>query len=582
MKLSKKEPKQDSLAVGAPQPRKKRKKKKWMVMAVVIVLIVAILLAFFARGGKSMRASGEVSYIYTTVQRRTITSSLTGSGSLEAIDSYTVNSLVSGEILSSEFNTGDVVPEGYVLYEVDPSNLDATLERAQKALTKAQENYDDLVASRDDLHVTAPISGTVTGLSAKVGNSVNRNAMVATIVDTSTLLLTEYYSEEYEGRITVGMPATIIVADQMLTLCGSVKEVYSFKRVSETGVSCFAVTVQVKNPGSLSVGDSVTCVLGEQGKEIYPTIEDENGLEAVQTETVSFGISGDVAEVYVRNDEQVLAGETLMLLTSDTLEDDIVDAKDAVEDAELDLDEVYETLENYTITAPIDGTIVNKYYKAGENAENGRTLCTILDLSSLTVTLSVDELDIRSVAVGQIAMVTSDAINNHVFEGVITEVSIVGSASGGVTTYPVTVRIDDTEGLLPGMNVDVSITVQESADTLTVPTEAVQTGSRVLVKTADGSTGTGAPEGYEYVKVEIGVSDEDYVEITAGLSEGDEIAYVPDTISTSSDMFANMGGMQFGGMNNSGASMPSGGNMPSGGGNSGGPGGNGGGSRGGR
>ena len=172
---------------------------------------------------------------------------------------------------------------------------------------------------------------------------------------------------------------------------------------------------------------------------------------------------------------------------------------------------------------------MDKYYKEGENAENGKTLCTIFDLSSLTITLHVDELDIRSIAVGQSATVTADAVPETTYQGVITEISINGTAAGGVTTYPVTVRIDETEGLLPGMNADVSIVVSENKQVLTLPAEAVETGGRVLVKNADGSTGENAPAGYRYVKVEIGVSDDNYVEILSGLAEGDEVSYIPDT-----------------------------------------------------
>ena len=120
----------------------------------------------------------------------------------------------------------------------------------------------------------------------------------------------------------------------------------------------------------------------------------------------------------------------------------------------------------------------------------------------------------------------------HENAGVITEVGINGTASGGVTTYPVKVQISQTEGLLPGMNVDVSIVISQESDALAVPADAVLSGSRVLVKTADGSTGTGAPAGYKYVRVEVGVSNEDYVQILSGLEAGAEIAY-PMTTSLS-------------------------------------------------
>lgn len=523
---------------AASKKKRKNGKKKWLILALAVIAIAALLLIPRSASG-SRSGTGNTQYIYTQAQRRDIDSALTDSGTLEPADSYTVFCLVSGEILSANFETGDVITKDDVLYRIDSSDTDNSIERAENALSQRQRSYSKLLDSRGDLTVTAPIGGTVSGLSAKTGNTVNVNSLAATIEDTSRLLLTEYYSDDYSGQIYAGMPATVSISDQMMTLSGRVKEVSSLSRISQTGVSCFAVTVQLENPGSLTTGTTATCWLTGG---IYPTITDEDGLDAFDRTTVYYDISGTVDKVPVRNGEIVSAGTTLVELTSDTLDDSIQDAADALRDAQLSLDSQYDILDNYTIKAPISGTIVDKYYKQGENAETGKALCTIFDLSSLTMTLNIDELDIKSVAVGQTAQVTADAVPGQVYEGIITEVGINGTTAGGVTTYPVKVEISETDGLLPGMNVDVSIVISQVFDTLTVPVDAVQSGSRVLVKTADGSTGDGAPAGYEYARVEIGASDEDYVQILSGLAEDAEIAY-PMTTSLSILDMMHMGGM---------------------------------------
>ena len=114
-------------------------------------------------------------------------------------------------------------------------------------------------------------------------------------------------------------------------------------------------------------------------------------------------------------------------------------------------------LENYTITFPISGTVIDKEYKAGDTVESGKTLCTIYDLSYLEMTLNIDELDISTVEVGQAVQITAEAVESKTFTGVVTKVSVAGNTSGGITSYPVTVRIDESDGLLPGMNVDAEI-----------------------------------------------------------------------------------------------------------------------------
>ena len=151
------------------------------------------------------------------------------------------------------------------------------------------------------------------------------------------------------------------------------------------------------------------------------------------------------------------------------------------------------------------------------------------------------------------------------FTGVVTKVSVVGTTSGGTTTYPVTVRIDDTDGLRPGMNVDAEIVLSSADGVLAIPSLAVNRGDTVLVTSDSPSAANAleqeAPEGYAYVQVTTGVSDDSYIEILSGLQEGDTVAYLQTTSSSSSDSGMMMGGMAGG--------MPSGG-MPSGGGGMGG------------
>ena len=86
-------------------------------------------------------------------------------------------------------------------------------------------------------------------------------------------------------------------------------------------------------------------------------------------------------------------------------------------------------------------------------------MCVIYDLSYLEMTLDVDELDILDIQVGQKAEITADAISDRTFEGVVTSISSAGTTSGGTTTYPVTIRIDDTGSLMPGMNATAALDI---------------------------------------------------------------------------------------------------------------------------
>lgn len=111
-----------------------------------------------------------------------------------------------------------------------------------------------------------------------------------------------------------------------------------------------------------------------------------------------------------------------------------------------------------TITATASGTIIAKDVKVGDtvgsSSSTTETMCVINDLSCLEMTLDIDELDILDIAVGQKAEITADAIDDCTFEGVVTNIS-----SAGTTTYPVTIRIDDTGSLMPGMNATAALDI---------------------------------------------------------------------------------------------------------------------------
>ena len=158
--------------------------------------------------------------------------------------------------------------------------------------------------------------------------------------------------------------------------------------------------------------------------------------------------------------------------------------------------------------------------------------------------MNIDELDISSVKVGQTVQISADAFENQEFTGKVTNVSLEGTSSNGVTYYPVTVTLDEVGGLLPGMNVDGTIIVDSAENALAVPADALQRGNKVYVKDDSVTEAQGrVPAGFREVKVETGLISSDYVEITSGdLQEGD-VVYVAES-SAGSDSAAMMMPMQ--------------------------------------
>ena len=546
-------------------PKKKRlgRKGKWLLLALVLAAGIGFL-ALRHLGGQ--QAAAAVSYQEAAVEARDITRSLTASGTLEPADSYTVSTLVDGEILSDTFEEGDLVEKGQLLYTLDSSDASSALTQSRNSYTQAQNNYDQAVKHK---YPTADMSGTVSEVYVRNGDTVNAGTALLKIVGHNSIYIDFMFSYADSGDFYVGQSATIFINGFAGTLQGTVQQVSQSSTASGnaagSGRELTTVRVKAANPGLVTEDYTASAVIGSYSS--YGSAS----VKVSESSTVTAETSGKVSGLNLLAGDTVSKGDRVCTITGDSVDNAIENARISVSNAGSSLENAQDRLSDYEVTAPISGTVVTKSAKAGDKIEGGSsgTLCTIYDLTYLEMTMNIDELDISDVAVGQTVEVTADAVEGKTYTGVVTRVSVAGVTSGGITAYPVTVRIDETDGLLPGMNVDAEIVIEESRDTLAIPCGALNRGDTVLITA--GSPGAvnaldqEAPEGYVYVEVETGVSDGSYIEVTSGLQEGDTVAYI--RVSSSGDSGMMMGGMP-GGMPGSG--MPSGG-MPSGGRGGGGP-----------
>ncbi|MCU6702869.1 efflux RND transporter periplasmic adaptor subunit [Muriventricola aceti] len=528
---------EDTPPKSGSSPWKKRLLRK-RVLIPVVACVVALSLGIHFFGGGQTALAADLTYTTAAVERRDITSEITGSGSLEAANSYSVTSLVDGTILADYFEEGDQVDEDTVLYDIDSSDMASSLEQSEISLSQAQRSYNNKLKDLADLTVTAPKAGQVVDIAVEAGDDVSAGQTVATIRDSDTMTLKVPFLADEAAGFYVGQSAQVTLDSTFEVLNGTVTEVSGVDQVLTGNVIVRDVTIQVSNPGGLSTSQTGSatvdgCASASGGSFSY-----------LAERSVTAEVSGTVASIHVSEGDRLSQGGAILTLTSDNLEDELQSAAEALRNAELSLESRYDQLDNYTITSPISGTVIDKNYNAGENIETGQTLCSIYDLSYLTLTLNVDELDISNIQVGQQVLITAEAVEGRTYTGVVTKVSVAGTSSSGTTTYPVTIRIDETDGLLPGMNVDATITLDSAGGVLAIPSAALNRGNTVLV-TADSpsaANGTlmegigGDGEQYYSVPVEVGVSDDSYIEIISGLQEGDTVAYIPTTSSGSFEM----------------------------------------------
>ena len=502
-----------------------RKNWKWMVP----VACVAVLGGWFIlRPDRAQDANVDVSYVQTTPEKRDLSNSLSGTGTLNPANTYNVKSLVAGKVLTSTIEEGDIVEEGTVLYTVDASDATTKAEQASITLQQAQRSYDKTV---DRQYVRAEVAGVVATLKVAKGDEVTSGQEVAVIRDSSKMVLHLEFPAADAAAFSVGQSAEVTLDGTFETLTGTVTAVTGTDALSTGNLLTRTVTITVRNAGGLTTAQAATATI--------------NGVSCIAAKcfeyqaerTLTTLAAGTVTAINVQEGGAVNKDDIVLQISGEDLTEAIQSAAETLRSAELNMDNLQEAMNNYTVTSPISGTIIEKNAKAGDALTAGADLCTIYDLSYLVMVINVDELQVSDVSVGQSVQVTADAVPDKTYTGTVTRVSMKGSSNGGTTTYPVTVRIDETEGLRPGMNANAEIVIAEAKNALAVPNAAIVRGGYVLVtkdspSAANADPDMTAPEGYVYVPVKIGVSDDDYTQIISGVTGNDTVAYDPSSVST--------------------------------------------------
>lgn len=505
----------------------KTHKKRCIAVVAAAAVLVAVIVP-----RKSRSASADLAYTQEKLGRRDIVNVYDGSGTINAADSYTVKSLVTGTVLTADFELGDSIEKGDILYTIDISDVENNLASAQLSVEQAQRNYDDIA---DMQNVRTRISGEVSSFAVAAGDAVQAGQAVATIRDTSVMLLAVDFPAAEAQSFVAGQAAQVMPDTTFETLNGTIRSVSGADPAGDASLMTCTVTIAVPNAGSLTTAQAAVAQV--------------NGVSSLNSahftyqreETVVAAASGTVSELCVKEGSTVRQDDVILRITGKDLDKQTRNAADSLRAAELQMSSAEKTISHYTIDAPISGTIVDKKVKAGDKLSANDTamqnLCTIYDMSYLEMKLNVDELKIRSLEVGQEVDITADAVPGETYKGVISSILVAGTTANGSTSYPVTVRIDDMGELLPGMNATAKITTASVKNVLALPNAALVRGSYVLVtkdspSAANADPDMTAPEGYVYVPVKIGVSDDDYTQIISGVTGNDTVAYDPSSVST--------------------------------------------------
>lgn len=600
--------------------------KKNIIILVAVVLIIA-LLCFFVFGKGKNNKTEEQKYTEAQAERMDITETIEQSGVIEPLDRYEITSLVKGEIISSPYEEGDYVEEGATLYQIDDEDAQLNIEKTQNSIEKSRMSLEETSDDISKLSIYANASGKLSEFTMKMGDTVS--GVIGKITNTDNLTVDIPFSAADFDKISVGNSVTITSALYMTSMSGRVSHKYDATAgTGNDGSVLKNIEIEIPNPGSLAEGTTFAATVNTP----YGTVSSAGSgtIGGGTVTTLKADVSGTVSYIAVKDGDYVKKGQLIAKLTSDSLTNSQRSNQLNLKDSELSLKSSQKSLDDYNITSPISGTVITKNSKAGDKIDNSNSqtvMMVVADMSKVKFTITVDELDITKIALGQTAVVDADALPEETYEAKVTSIAGEGTSTGdGVTTFKVELTIDEPGNLRSGMNVNANIVIEEAKDVIGIPEEALMntkgSTAKVLVKsdkaaskndkrnaeggdadkakgksasagsipanadaksgsnkgtnsapTGDSGKGSGGapaggnavPDGYEMRDITVGISDGTNIEVVSGLSEGETIIYIPKS-GESDNPFAVMMGGGMGGRPGGGQGGGPGGSAPGGGG----------------
>jgi HlyD family secretion protein len=475
-------------------------RKSWKVPVIIICIVVVGVVCYFGYNFFTKPANTTAqNYMKVKATKGTLAVTVTASGTAASGVSKDIIAQNNGTMGSFSVKPGDNVKSGQSIGNiVDQSSIQG-VQKAQNTLAQDNLKLAQLKKSLNTLYVKAPVSGIIQSVNASIGDD---SALVAKVLHAVVMTYT-----------------------------------------------------------------------GGGGKQVSLNVDAQSGI---------------ISNIYVSAGTAVTKGDNLFKLSSEDINNSIASQNINIQQDQAALSNAQTQAGYNNITSPIDGTVAALDFNPGDTIQPGKTIATIIDLTQMQTVVAVDELDIDKVAVGQKTAVTLDAIPGKSFTGQVLKISSIGKTTNAVTTYDVTVSIGNATGVKTGMTTNVNISVQSKDNVIMLPIEAVQgSGSSrfVTVETAGstsntanttnnqvnttkrsntGYSGSGSQSsrsgsgfttsisssGVTRKKVEVGISNQNYIEVTSGVNEGDTVLVqiIKSTTSTTNKSSNPLGGTgSFGG-----------------------------------
>ena len=491
---------------------KKRRKRRIIVTVVSIVLVLAIIavtgVGFLQRRVREQFASNQGEVLSYEVTTGSISTVVSGSGSLTDVDLNSITVPEGVEITEVKVKTNQAIVKGDILATVDMASVISAMADLQTQIEDLDEQLSDAEDDAASTTIYAGVTGRVKAIFGEAGASVadvmyEHGALALISLD-------GYMAVDIEtDALTVGDGVTVKLSDEE-EITGTVESVVGGK-----------ATILVTDNGPEY--DEVVTVLNDEDTVLG------TGNLYIHSALKVTGYAGTIASVKTSVNEKVSDTTRLFTLEDTDYSANYNSLLRERADLEATLLELLTIQRDGAVLATADGGV----YSVDYSDDAAAAVVTLSTDEKMSVTISVDESDILSLELGQTVTVSVPSVSEDSFAGTLTEINRTSSSSG---TYSAVIEVEKVEGMLSGMTASVSVRIEGVDDAILIPIEA-------LHKTSDGAyVYTSYNEEYqEYggkVDVVTGLENSTYVEIKSGLNVGDTVYYTEQESG-----FGNFGGM---------------------------------------
>ena len=481
----------------------------------IIILVVILVIGYWGYK-KFFTPAVPTQYVTEAVVKGTVIESVTGSGQVSTSNQIDLKSKNSGTITYVGVKSGDVVKAGKVLFSLDTTSAQKAIRDAEINLQNAQLSLDKLKIQNSNDNMSASsqkvyddgfsaVSDTFLDLSSTVSgldNILGQQNLSDNAARNSGKTALDYRQSAQDSYYKIQNALYKNTTDfRLLNRNSSKADIENI--INETYDTTILLSDAIKN-----IKNFVDYIATDTGRS-SEFASSESTLSSYTTTTDGHLSRLFGAKTNIKNNKDTSSNSDLDMQAS-TL---------SVEQRQNALQDARDALADYYVYAPFDGTISAVTAKVGDTASG--TLGTIITNQKLAI-ISLNEVDIAKINLGQKVILTFDAILDLTITGAVAEIDSVGTVSQGVVSYNVKISFDvEDVRVKSGMSVSATIIANTAQDVLIVPNSAIKNQNGIsYVEILQGSPSVTLPE---QVQVQTGLVDDTNTEITSGLKEGDII-----------------------------------------------------------